>query len=191
MEKKIQQNQNEITLTWYLWSTRKGKKEINYCTISTCFLSLNRICFLQHCSLCTFLELQEKSQVWHRAFPSWTRPRIVIMDFINPSRLLKIVLQRFRWSVYCRWSASIPPCAETPAKWPENGNTPCLINIFIRINEKLIYSYDEAWFKISKTIIYAGLPAQWLHDTVGLTALSMGFLCIVYHLAYCIHYRRD
>lgn len=48
------------------WVYIYKKRIINDCTISICFLSLNRIRFLQHCSLCTFIEFQEKWKIWQQ-----------------------------------------------------------------------------------------------------------------------------
>lgn len=49
VERKKEANQNKIAVTWNLWSNEE-EKEINDCTISKCFLSLKRICFLKLCS---------------------------------------------------------------------------------------------------------------------------------------------
>lgn len=97
-KKSTKPKQNSIDLKSVI--KRRGKRNQRLHNFYA-FLSLNRICFLQHCSLCTFIELQEKSQqaacVFFFCFfvLPCTRPRIIIMDFINPSRLLKIVLQLF------------------------------------------------------------------------------------------------
>lgn len=57
--KKKELNQNKIALTWNLWSNEE-EKEISDCTISKCFLSLKRICFLKLYSPARLLSFRKR-----------------------------------------------------------------------------------------------------------------------------------